>query len=192
MKTLIPLLLTSLLVTSCLQSERSLKWAHYKETALQHDLVPLHPKELYPEDPERGYVFDAPVLAGKRIPEEERAKIQQAMQQATQIQVRRVRAANDDHWCTETTTETDPAAPITAEMRQLFERWASAPEWLRLEFHNFDVIGTFCSQNHYIFLDDNSTELGELKLYAQGGVCMPEGQDHYDDMVSELTRVLKK
>lgn len=54
----------------------SMNWQHYKETALQKGLVPLHPEELYPETPERVYVFDCPVEAGRRIGSDERARIQ--------------------------------------------------------------------------------------------------------------------
>ena len=53
-----------------------MNWQHYKETALQKGLVPLHPEELYPETPERVYVFDCPVEADRRIGSDERARIQ--------------------------------------------------------------------------------------------------------------------
>lgn len=184
------LILTSLLLTACLQSERSLNWDYYEETALREELVPLRPEELYPENPERGYVNDAPVLAGRCMKSDERARIQQAMQQATQVQVKRIRAAKDVHWCTETTEELLPPAPVSNEMRQLFERWATAPEWLRLTFHNFDVVGTFCTEDHYIFLNADGTELAVLEIYALGNVCKPEGQEHYDNMRSLLNKAM--
>ena len=184
------LILTSLLLTACLQSERSLNWDYYEETALRRELVPLRPEELYPENPERGYVNDAPVLAGRCMKSDERARIQQAMQQATQVQVKRIRAANDEHWCTETTEKLLPPVPVSDAMRQLFLSWATAPEWLRLTFHNFDVAGTFCTEDHFIFLDASGAELATLKIYALGSVCRPEGQSHYDDMRDKLYKAL--
>lgn len=184
------LILTSLLFTACLQSERSLKWKHYEETVLREGKVPLHPEELYPENAEKGYVYDAPIVAGRRIGADERARIQQAMQQAAQVQVKRIRAANDDHWCTETTEESLPPVPVSDGMRQLFARWATAPEWLQLVFHNFDVVGTFCTEDHYIFLDASGAELAVLEIYAQDNVCKPEGQEHYDYMREELNKLL--
>lgn len=179
-----------LLLTGCLQMERYMNRQHYKETAIRAGLVPLLPEELYPENPEKGYMFDSPVQAGQRINSDERSRIQQAMQQAAQVQVKRIRAANDDHWCTEKAAELLPAVPITAEMRRLFERWATAPEWLRLVFHNFDVVGTFCTEDHFIFLDANGSELAVLKIYALGSVCKPEGQEHYDFMRDKLYKAL--
>ena len=184
-------LLIALSTCSCIQSERSLNWAHYEETALRDGRVPLRPEELYPENAERGYVHDTPIVAGRRIPAEERASIQQAMLQASQVQVKRIRAANNDHWCTETTEEKLPAVPVTDEMRRLFERWATAPEWLRLAFHNFDVIGTFCTEDHYIFMDDNGNELGTLAIYAQDCVCKPDDSEHYEHMRTEIEKLLK-
>ena len=171
-----------LLLTCCQPIERYMNWQHYKETAIREGLVPLHPEELYPENPERGYMFDSPVQAGRSIGSDERSRIQQAMQQAAQVQVKRIRAAKDTHWCTETTEELLPPVPVSAEMRQLFERWRSAPEWLRLTFHNFDVVGTACTEDHFIFLDASGTETATLKIYALGSVCRPEGQSHYDYM----------
>ena len=184
------LILTSLLLTACLQSERSLNWDYYEETALREELIPLRPEELYPENPERGYVNDAPIMAGRRMKSDERTRIQHAMQQATQVQVKRIRAANDDHWCTETTEELLSPVPVSNKMRQLFERWASAPEWLRLTFHNFDVVGTFCTEDHFIFLDNNGDKLAVLEIYALGSVCKPETQEHYDNMRDKLYKAL--
>ena len=102
------------------------------------------------------------------------------MQQASQVQEKRIRAANDDHWCTENIEELLPPVPVSDEMRQLFERWACAPEWLRLTFHNFDVVGTFCTEDHFIFLDNNGDKLAVLEIYALGSVCKPETQEHYN------------
>ena len=184
------LLFLCLFLTACQQIERYMNWQHYKETAIREGLVPLHPEELYPETPERGYMFDSPVQAGRCIGSDERSRIQQAMQQAAHVQVKRIRAANDDHWCTETTEELLPPVPVSAEMRQLFERWRSAPEWLRLTFHNFDVVGTSCTEDHFIFLDASGAELATLKIYALGSVCRPEGQSHYDDMRDKLYKAL--
>ena len=184
------LILTSLLLTACFQSERSLNWDYYEETALREELAPLRPEELYPENPERGYVNDAPVMAGRRMKSDERTRIQHAMQQATQVQVKRIRAANDDHWCTETTEKLLPPVPVSDEMRQLFLSWATAPEWLRLTFHNFDVAGTFCTEDHFFFLDDKGNQLAVLEIYALGSVCKPEKQEHYDNMRDKLYKAL--
>ena len=184
------LLFLCLFLTGCQQIERYMNWQHYKETAIREGLVPLHPEELYPENPERGYMFDSPVQAGRSIGSDERSLIQQAMQQAAQVQVKRIRAANDDHWCTETTEELLPPVPVSAEMRQLFERWGSAPEWLRLTFHNFDVVGTACTEDHFIFQDASGAETATLKIYALGSVCRPDGQEHYDDMRDKLYKAL--
>lgn len=185
------LILTSLLLTACVQIERSFNWDYYEETALREELIPLCPEELYPENPERGYVNDAPIMAGRRMKHDERARIQHAMQQATQVQVKRIRAANDDHWCTETIEKLQPPVPVSDEMRQLFLSWATAPEWLRLTFHNFDVVGTFCTEDHFIFLDDKGNQLAVLEIYALGSVCKPEKQEHYDNMREKLYKALK-
>ena len=179
-----------LFMTCCQQIERYMNWQHYKETAIREGLVPLHPEELYHENPERGYVNDAPIMAGRRMKSDERTRIQHAMQQASQVQVKRIRAANDDHWCTETTEELLSPVPVSDEMRQLFERWASAPEWLRLTFHNFDVVGTFCTEDHFIFLDNNGDKLAVLEIHALGSVCKPETQGHYDNMRDKLYKAL--
>ena len=53
------LLFLCLFLTGCQQIERYMNWQHYKETAIREGLVPLHPEELYPETPERGYMFDS-------------------------------------------------------------------------------------------------------------------------------------
>jgi hypothetical protein len=184
------LFLTSMLFTGCQQIERYMNWQHYKETAIREGLVPLHPEELYPENPERGYMFDSPVQAGRSIGSDERSRIQQAMQQAAQVQVKRIRAANNDHWCTETTEELLPPVPVSAEMHQLFERWRSAPEWLRLTFHNFDVVGTACTEDHFIFQDASGAELGVLEIHTLDTVCKPDGQEHFDDMRDKLYKAL--
>ena len=186
----ISLFLTSMLFTGCQQIERYMNWQHYKETAIREGLVPLHPEELYPENPERGYVNDAPIMAGRHMKPDERARIQHAMQQATQVQVKRIRAANDEHWCTETTEKLLPPVPVSDAMRQLFLSWATAPEWLRLTFHNFDVAGTFCTEDHFIFLDEKGNQLAVLEIYALGSVCKPEKQEHYDNMCEKLYKAL--
>ena len=185
------LVLSSLLLTACVQIERSLNWDYYEETALREELIPLRPEELYPENPERGYVNDAPIMAGRHMKPDERARIQHAMQQATQVQVKHIRAANDEHWCTETTEKLLPPVPVSDEMRQLFLSWATAPEWLRLTFHNFDVAGTFCTEDHFIFLDDKGNQLAVLEIYALGSVCKPENQEHYDNMREKLYKALE-
>ena len=66
----------------------------------------------------------------------------------------------------------------------------TAPEWLRLTFHNFDVVGTFCTEDHYIFLNADGTKLAVLEIHALGNVCKPEGQEHYDNMRSLLNKAM--
>lgn len=41
---------------SCDSVERYLNWLEYKEAALRENMIPLHPEELYPNNPEKAYI----------------------------------------------------------------------------------------------------------------------------------------
>lgn len=180
------------LFCSCDCMERTLNWFEYKEAALRENLVPLKPEELYPDNPEKAYLSDwnRLYLAGDPMKDERRAKLVLAMQQASRVQVRQIRAANDDHYCRETMERSLPAVPVNAELRTLFQRWATSPQWLHLSFCDFDVAGWFCYRDEFIFLDDSGNEIDCLSIGHLDVVCMPEGQDGYEHMKESLNRVL--
>lgn len=183
----------ALLFCSCDSVERYLNWFEYKEAALREKMVPLKPEELYPDNPEKAYLRDwnRLYLAGKPMKDERRAKLVQAMQQAAFVQVRQIRAANDDHYCKETLERTLPAVPVNAELRTMLQRWATAPQWLNLSFCDFDVAGWFCYRDEFVFLDGTGNEIDRLSIGHLDIVCMPEGQDSYEHMKESLNRVLQ-
>ena len=182
----------ALWLSSCDSVERYIDWFEYKEAALKDNMVPLKPEELYPENPEKAYLseWNRLYLAGVPIKEERREKLVQAMQQAAQIQVKQIRAANDDHYCTETKERTLPPIPVNGELRLLLQRWASAPQWLSLSFCDFGVQGWFCYRDEFIFLDAAGNELERLSIGHLDDICKPEGQDYYEHMKETLNRVL--
>lgn len=184
--------LTAFCLCSCDSVERYINWFEYKEAALKDNMVPLKPEELYPENPEKAYVseWNRLYLAGIPIKEERRAKLVQAMQQATQIQVLQIRAADAGHYCKETTERTHPPVQVNGELRTLLQRWASAPLWLSLSFCDFDVAGWFCYRDEFIFLDAEGNELDRLSIGHLDDICKPEGQDYYDHMKETLNKLL--
>ena len=98
-----------LLVGGCDGVERYLNWLEYKEAALREKMIPLKPVELSPNHPEKAYIsaWNRLYLAGAPMKDERWTKLVQAMQQAAQVQVRQIRAANDGHYCKETSIAFD-------------------------------------------------------------------------------------
>ena len=176
---LIPMLL---LLGSCQWVERRINWAEYTDEAAERDLIPIHPEELYPEDPELGYFDNSPMVAGDVIEEDEREDLEEAMQQAAYIKVKMVRAASDDVCDKETTTTVTKPIAVTPKLRELFKRWETAPEWMQLTPCGMEEIGELQAENHFIFVDADGDELDCFVIYAAGAVCKPQGQKHYDRM----------
>lgn len=144
--------------------ERYLNRFEYKEAALRENMIPLHPEELYPNNPEKAYIsaWNRLYLAGAPMKDERRTQLVKAMQQAAQVQVRQIRAANDGHYCKETREHLLPAVPVNAELQVMLQRWATAPQWLNLSFCDFDVAGWFCYRDEFIFPDANGDEPAAL------------------------------
>ena len=155
-------------------------------------MIPLHPEELYPNNPEKAYIsaWNRLYLAGAPMKDERRTQLVQAMQQAAQVQVRQIRAANDGHYCKETRERLLPAVPVNAELQAMLQHWATASQWLNLSFCDFDVAGWFCYRDEFIFLDANGDELARLAIGHPDIVCKPEGEDSYAHMKENLNRVL--
>ncbi len=119
------LLLPAVLILACCQQAY---WQMYKQEAMKEGYIPIPPKELFPDDPERGYLDDGvPYLAGSIINDEERTKYQQLLQQAAKVKLIQVRQAGNDCWSLETTQKELLAGSVNDEFRQLVQRWATAP-----------------------------------------------------------------
>lgn len=69
------------LFCSCDSVERYLNWFEYKEAALRENMIPLHPEELYPNNPEKAYIsaWNRLYPAGAPMKDERRTKLVQAM-----------------------------------------------------------------------------------------------------------------
>lgn len=158
------------------------QWQIYKDAALAEGYVPIPPAELYPDAPEQGQLDGAPYLAGVVIQSEKRAELLKAMQQAAQVRIIQTRAATSDIWSLESKSRELPAVPMNAELRNLVQRWSTAPEWLELTFVNLDVAGVFLTSDSFCFLDEQGQELGKLHIGTLETVCKPADQEHYDDM----------
>lgn len=62
------LLLPAVLILACCQQAY---WQMYKQEAMKEGYIPIPPKELFPDEPERGYLDDGvPYLAGSIIKDE--------------------------------------------------------------------------------------------------------------------------
>ena len=183
------LLLPVVLILTCCQQ---VYWHMYKQEAQKEGYIPIPPKEIFPDNPERGYLDDGiPYLAGSIIEEEERTKYQQLMQQAAQVRLVQVRQVGNDCWSLETTKKELPAEPVNDEFRQLAQRWSTAPEWLYLVPCGVDFAGVFISHDVFVFLDEQGNELGDISIgLARDIVCKPEGQSHYDNLRDEILKAL--
>ena len=183
------LLLPFVLILTCCQQ---VYWQMYKQEAQKEGYIPIPPKEIFPDNPERGYLDDGvPYLAGSIIKDEERTKYQQLLQQAAKVKLIQVRQAGNDCWSLETTKKELMAVPVNDEFRQLVQRWGSAPTWMYLVPCGVDIAGVFISNDVFVLLDEQGNELGNISIgLARDFVCKPEGQSHYDNLRDEMLKVL--
>lgn len=183
------LLLPIILYLTCCQQ---IGWQMYKQEALKEGYVPIPPKELFPDEPERGYLDDGvPYLAGSILEKEKRTKYQQLMQQAKQVRLIQIRQAGNDCWSLETTKTELPPVPVNDAFRQLVQRWGATPEWMNLTPCGVDFAGIFISCDVFVFLDVQGNELGDIGIGLDSAlVCKPEGQSHYDNLRDEMLKVL--
>ena len=182
------LLPIALFMTCCQQ----ISWQIYKQEALKEGYVPIPPKELFPDNPEQGYLDDgSPYLAGIILEEEKRTKYLQLMQQAAQIRLIQIRQAGNDCWSLETTKTELPPVPVNDKFRQLVQRWGATPEWLNLTPCGVDFAGIFISCDVFVFLDAQGNELGDIGIGLDSAlVCKPEGKSHYDNLRDEILNAL--
>ena len=182
------LLPIALFMTCCQQ----IGWQIYKQEALKEGYVPIPPKELFPDDPEQGYLDDGfPYLAGIILEAEKRTKYLQLMQQAAQVRLIQIRQAGNDCWSLETTKTELPPVPVNDAFRQLVQRWGATPEWLNLTPCGVNFSGIFISRDVFVFLDEQGNELGEIGIGLDSDlVCKPEGQSHYDRLRDEILKAL--
>ena len=182
------LLLPVVLIMTCCQQ---VYWQMYKQEAQKEGYIPIPPKELFPDDPERGYLDDGvPYLAGSILEEQDRAKYQQLLQQAAQVQLVQIRQ-DGDCWSLETTKKELPAVPVNDEFRHLVRRWDTAPTWMKLEHCGVNFSGVFLSQDIFVFLDEQGNILGSLSIGLDKSlVCKPAGQNHYDNLRKKILKTL--
>lgn len=181
------------LLCNCTWLEDTLNWYEYKEAALKEGYIPLRPEELSPDTPAKAYLSNShriPYLAGKPMPAEQRALLQKAMQEATQIRVNQQRAATNNPWSLETKEKEYPVVAMNEEFRQLVIRWASAPEWLETKVVNVNFGGYFHTYDEFYFLDAQGNVLACLGIPEFPTICKPDGQEHYDDMRDQLYKAL--
>ena len=183
------LLLPAVLILTCCQQ---VYWQMYKQEAQKEGYIPIPPKEIFPDNPERGYLDDGiPYLAGSIMKDEERTKYQQLLQQAAKVKLIQVRQAGNDCWSLETTQKELLAGSVNDEFRQLVQRWTTAPTWMKLEHCGVNFSGVFLSQDVFVLLDEQGNELGDISIgLARDIVCKPEGQSHYDNLRNEMLKVL--
>ena len=183
------LLLPAVLILTCCQQ---VYWQMYKQEAQKEGYIPIPPKEIFPDNPERGYLDDGiPYLAGSIMKDEERTKYQQRLQQAAKVKLIQVRQAGNDCWSLETTQKELLAGSVNDEFRQLVQRWTTAPTWMKLEHCGVNFSGVFLSQDVFVLLDEQGNELGDISIgLARDIVCKPEGQSHYDNLRNEMLKVL--
>ena len=181
-------LLPIVLFMTCCQQ---VYWHMYKQEALKEGYVPIPPRELFPDNPEQGYLDGGvPYLAGNTMEEQSRTSYQQLMQQAAQVQLTRIRQTGDC-WSLERTEDELPAVPVNDEFRQLVQRWVTAPTWMYLVPCGVDIAGVFISNDVFVLLDEHGNELGNISIgLARDFVCKPEGQSHYDNLRDEMLKVL--
>ena len=182
------LLPLALFMTCCQQ----IGWQIYKQEALKEGYVPIPPKELFPDNPEQGYLDDGfPYLAGIILEAEKRTKYLQLMQQAAQVRLIQIRQAGNDCWSLETTKNELPPVPVNDAFRQLVQRWGATPEWLNLTPCGVNFSGIFISRDVFVFLDEQGNELGEIGIGLDSSlVCKPEDQSHYDRLRDEILKAL--
>ena len=183
------LLLPIVLFMTCCQQ---VGWQIYKQEALNEGYIPIPPKELFPDEPEQGYLdFGIPYLAGSILEEEERAKYQQLMQQAAQVKLIQIRQVGNDCWSLETTKKELPPVPVNDSFRQLVQSWSTVPEWLHLTPCGVDFAGVFISMDVFVFLDEQGNESGSISIGLSSDiVCKPEGQNHYDRLREKMLSAL--
>lgn len=184
------LLLPIILFMSCCQQ---IGWQMYKQEALKEGYIPIPPKELFPENPEQGYLDDGvPYLAGCILKDEERAKYHRLMQRAAQVKLIQVRQTGNDCWSLKTTKKELPPVPVNDEFRQQVQRWSTASEWMNLVPCGVDIAGVFISHDVFIFLDAQGNELGEISIGLERSiVCRPAGQNHYDNLRNQIRKALR-
>ena len=182
-------LLPIILFMTCCQQ---VYWQIYKQGALKEGYIPIPPKELFPDNPEQGYLDDGiPYLAGSILEEQDRAKYQQLMQQAEQVKLIQVRQAGNDCWSMDTTRKERPPVPVNNEFRQLVQRWATAPTWMKLEPCGVNFSGVVRSQDIFVFLDNQGNMTGSLSIRLENSlICKPEGQNHYDHLRVQMLKAL--
>jgi hypothetical protein len=183
------LLLPAVLILACCQQAY---WQMYKQEAMKEGYIPIPPKELFPDEPERGYLDDGvPYLAGSIINDEERTKYQQLLQQAAKVKLIQVRQAGNDCWSLETTKKELAPVPVNDSFRQLVQSWSTAPEWLHLTPCGVDFAGVFISMDVFVFLDEQGNESGSISIGLSSDiVCKPEGQRHYDRLREKMLSAL--
>ena len=183
------LLLPFVLILTCCQQ---VYWQMYKQEAQEEGYIPIPPKEIFPDNPERGYLDDGiPYLAGSIMKDEERTKYQQLLQQAAKVKLIQVRQAGNDCWSLETTQKELLAVSVNDEFRQLVQRWATAPTWMYLVPCGVDIAGVFISNDVFVLLDEQGNELGDISIgLARDIVCKPEVQSLYDNLRNEMLKVL--
>ncbi len=159
----------------------------------------LEPEEVYPDTPDSARTewcgTTIPSYAGKPQPDSERAALLQAMQQATHVVIETTEPVSNEPWEEKTTTTRQAPKPLTPAARERIARWASAPQWVIMQFTPFiDVMGYFNNETAYIFTDAQGKELGRLinRVPYYRLICKPEGQKHYAHMASELKKAINK
>ena len=159
----------------------------YKQEAQKEGYIPIPPKELFPDNPEQGYLDDGtPYLADSMLEEQGRAKYQQLMQQAEQVQLIQIRQ-DGDCWSMQTTRKEFPTVPVNDEFRRL----ASAPKWMKLEPCGVNFAGIFLSQDVFVFLDNQGNMTGSLSIGLDKSlICKPAGQNHYDKLRKQMLKAL--
>ena len=168
-------------------------WQIYKQEALDEGYIPIPPKELFPDDPEQGYLnIGIPYQAGSILEEEERNRYQQLMQQAALVRLIQVRQAGNNCWSMETTRKELPPVPVNDAFRQLVQRWSTAPEWMHLVPCGVDFAGVFINRDVFVFLDEQGNKSGEISIGLERAlVCKPEGQNHYDRLREKILKSLE-
>ncbi|MDO5470989.1 MAG: hypothetical protein Q4F38_06775 [Akkermansia sp.] len=193
------LLLSALFLCSCDA------WEHYQircelnEKLEKEGMFSLEPEEVYPDSPDSARTewcgATIPSYAGKVLPDTERTALLQAMQQATHVVIETTEAVSNTPWEEKTTTSRQAPKPLTPAARAHIARWATAPQWVIMQFTPFiDIIGYFNNQTSYIFTDAQGNELGRLDnrdpYYRL--ICKPERQKHYAHMAKELKTALEQ
>ena len=193
------LLLPALFLCSCDVWEQHQIRCELAEKLEKEGMFALPPEEVYPENPDNARTkwcgATIPSYAGKHLPDSERTALLQAMLQATHVIIETTIPVSNDPWEQQTATVRQEPKPLTPAAREHIAHWATAPQWVIMQFTPFiDIIGYFNSKTIYIFTDAQGNELGRMRhsepYYRL--ICKPEGQKHYAHMASELKEAINK